>query len=394
MRSLRDSLTPRLMQPAAGPRTSTPMNGEFVLHDIDDIPSPALLVFPEKLRRNVRRAIAVARGADRLRLHVKTHKMPDVIRLIQSMGIRKHKCATIAEAEMVAQAGGEDVFIAYPQVGPNPGRIAQLLLRYPDTTFRVAVDDPSQAEALSRAVASVGRPLPTLVDLDVGMGRTGIVPDQHAVALYQQIASLPGLVPDGLHAYDGHHRHASLDERRAAVHASTEPVFHLREQLEEEGLPVPRLILGGTPTFPVHAEWTEPGVECSPGTCLLHDHSYTTKFPDLQFEHAALLLGRVISRPRPGRLTIDIGSKAVAADPPTDRLHFLNIPDATLGPQSEEHLVIDTPHAADFPPGTPVLAVPTHICPTCALHAEVLAVEAGRVVARWPVTARDRKLTI
>lgn len=369
------------------------MHGDLAIRDLHELPSPALLIFPEKLRRNARKALAVARGADRLRPHVKTHKMPDVIRLIQALGIRKHKCATVAEAEMVAQAGGEDVFIAYPPVGPTPLRIARLIERYPATTFRVAVDDPTQAEALSGAVTSVGREIATLVDLEVGMGRTGIDPGA-AAALYQHVAALPGLVPDGLHAYDGHHRHASLDERRAAVHASTEPVFHLREQLEDDGLPVPRLILGGTPTFPVHAEWTEPGVECSPGTCLLHDHSYATKFPDLAFEHAALLLGRVISRPRPGRLTLDIGSKAVAADPPTDRVRLLDVPEATLGPQSEEHLVVDTPRAADFPPGTPVLAIPTHICPTCALYSEALAVEAGRVVARWPVTARDRRITV
>jgi len=368
------------------------MHPDYPLHDIEGIPSPALLIFPEKVRRNVKKLIAMARGADRLRSHVKTHKMPDLVRLVEGLGITKHKCATIAEAEMIAQAGGTDVFIAYPAVGPTPARLARLMTRYPSTTFRAAVDDPDAAEALSRAVVKVGRRLPTLLDLDVGMGRTGIEPGDAAADLYRRLADLPGLEPDGFHAYDGHHHHASLDERRAAVHASTEPVFHLREQLEAEGLPVPRLILGGTPTFPVHAEWTEPGVECSPGTCVLHDISYATKFPDLTFEHAALILGRVISRPRTGRLCIDIGYKAVAADPVGPRMRFLDVPEATLGPQSEEHQVVDTPHAADFPPGTPVLAIPTHVCPSCAHYSEALAVEAGRVVARWPVTARDRVL--
>lgn len=366
------------------------MSSDYAIDDLAAIPSPSLVIFAEKARRNARKLVALARGTDRLRPHVKTHKMPDLIRLVEAAGISKHKCATIAEAEMAAQAGGQDVFIAYPAVGPTPGRIARLMQLYPRTTFRAAVDHVEAAEALSRAVASAGRPLPTLVDLDIGMGRTGIAPGEEAARLYRRLAELPGLQPDGLHAYDGHHRHASLDERRAAVHETTEPVFHLREQLEGEGFPVPRLILGGTPTFPIHAEWTEPGVECSPGTCLLHDHGYTTKFPDLDFEHAALIFGRVISRPRPGRLCLDIGSKAVAADQPGDRMKVLGIPEATLGPQSEEHQVVDTPHADRFPPGTPVFAIPTHVCPTCAHYNEALVVEAGRIVGRWPITARAR----
>jgi D-serine deaminase-like pyridoxal phosphate-dependent protein len=369
------------------------MQSEYAFEKVDEIPSPSLLIFPEIARRNARKLLAMARGADRLRSHVKTHKMPDLVRLVEGLGIKKHKCATIAEAEMIAQAGGCDVFIAYPTVGPNLNRLVQLMNRYPETTFRASVDDLEMAEALNVAVERAGRRLPVLVDLDVGMGRTGIAPAQ-AARLYQRVAELPRLEPDGLHAYDGHQRHASLDERRAAVHAGTKPVFELRDQLENQGLPVPRIILGGTPTFPIHAEWSERGIECSPGTCLLHDHSYATKFPDLEFEHAALILGRVISRPRPGRICIDIGSKAVAADPVGDRMFLLDVPDAILVAQSEEHQVVDTPHAADFPPGTVVLAVPTHICPTCAHYSDAVAIEGGRVVGRWPITARERKLTI
>jgi D-serine deaminase-like pyridoxal phosphate-dependent protein len=157
---------------------------------------------------------------------------------------------------------------------------------------------------------------------------------------------------------------------------------------------VNRLVLGGTPTFPVHAALDAPGVECSPGTCTLHDASYATKFPDLPFVPAALLLTRVISHPRPGRLCLDLGHKAVAADPPGARLTLLDLPDATLGGQSEEHLVVDTPRAAEFPPGTPLLAIPMHVCPTCALHRRVYVIEDGALVGEWDVSARDRRLAV
>jgi D-serine deaminase-like pyridoxal phosphate-dependent protein len=160
------------------------------------------------------------------------------------------------------------------------------------------------------------------------------------------------------------------------------------------GLPVPRLVMGGTPTFPVHAALDEPGVECSPGTCTLHDIGYATRYPDLPFIPAAVLLGRVISQPRQGRICLDLGHKAVAADPPGNRLTLLDVPEATLGIHSEEHLVVETPDAARFVPGTPVLALPTHICPTCALHRRAYVIEDGDLVDEWEIAARDRVLSL
>jgi D-serine deaminase-like pyridoxal phosphate-dependent protein len=138
-----------------------------------------------------------------------------------------------------------------------------------------------------------------------------------------------------------------------------------------------------------------PGLECSPGTCILHDHGYGTHFPDMtRFAHAALVLTRVISRPLPERLTLDLGYKAMASDPPAgQRCVLLNVPDYTMVLQNEEHLVVETPAAGQFTPGDPVYALPTHICPTCAMHRQAHVVENGRVTERWDIVARDRVLT-
>jgi D-serine deaminase-like pyridoxal phosphate-dependent protein len=360
----------------------------------DELLSPSLVVDRGRLVENLWTMIQVARGADRLRPHVKTHKMAAVVRLAESMGIRKHKCATIAEAEMVAAAGGTDVLLAYPVVGPNVRRLANLVRHYPETVFRAMVDDPDVARALSEGFEGQSLPLPVLVDLDVGMGRTGIAPGGQAEALYERLERLPNLVPDGLSAYDGHIHDFDPVERAEKARPGIEQTLALRDRLLARGLPVPRLVLGGTPTFPIHAALDEPGVECSPGTCALHDAGYSTRYPDLPFVPAAALLTRVISRPRPGRICLDLGHKAVAADPPGARLTLLGVPDATLGGQSEEHLVVDTPHAAEFPPGTPLLAIPMHVCPTCALHRQVYVIEDGELVGEWEVSARDRRLAV
>lgn len=366
------------------------MESPYALRDPSELLSPGLLIFRGLLRQNLETMIAMARGAARLRPHVKTHKMAEIIRLAESMGIRKHKCATLAEAEMVAAAGGTDVLVSYPLVGPNLKRFAKLVRGYKNTTFRTTVDHPDSARALSEAVSSLDRPVAVLLDLDVGMGRTGIEPGESAAELYALLDRLPNLVADGLHAYDGHIRDTDPAERRKNTKAALEPVLALRDRLLKRGQDVPRLVLGGTPTFPIHSELQIPGVECSPGTVVLHDHSYASRFPDLPFTPAALLLTRVVSHPRSGRLCLDLGHKAVAADPTGPRARILGIDDANPVIHSEEHLVIETAHDGEFPIGSALLAVPTHVCPTVALHRRADVIEDGELVGRWEVTARDR----
>ena len=364
----------------------------YRIDDVSALLSPSLVVFAEIARANIRAMVDLAGGPDRLRPHAKTHKMPAVIRLLGEFGISRHKCATIAEAEMIAGAGGTDVLLAYPLVGPNVGRFARLIDGFPGTTFRAVVDTEDGARRLAE-VGSPDRPISTLVDVDLGMGRTGIDPSA-ADVLCAAVMELPSLRLDGLHGYDGHVREPGIEARRVEAGPGLRGLLALRDRLQSKGIEVERLVLGGTPSFPVHAGLGLPGVELSPGTGVLHDAGYASKFPDLPFTPAALLLTRVVSRPRPGRLCLDLGHKAVAADPVGARLSLLGVEGATLGGQSEEHLVVDTPFAERYPPGTPLLAVPTHVCPTCALHAWAYVVDGGRVVDRWGVAARDRLLTI
>jgi D-serine deaminase-like pyridoxal phosphate-dependent protein len=357
--------------------------------------SPALVVFVDLVRRNLDAMIALARKPERLRPHVKTHKMPAVVRMLEERGIHTHKCATIAEAEMIAAAGGRDLLLAYPLVGPNIARMARLADAFPETTFRALVDDPEAARALSAAIRSSRRGrLPVLIDLEVGMGRTGIDPAA-ADDLARLVTTLPGLTFDGLHAYDGHIRTVDPAERVLAARPGLDAVLALRDRLQAAGIDPGRLVLGGTPTFPVHAALEEPATECSPGTCIFHDASYARTFPDLPFTPAAALLTRVVSRPRPGRRCLDLGHKAVAADPPAGkRVVLLNVPDYQSVIHNEEHLVVETPAAENFQPGDEVYAMPSHICPTCALHAFAYVVENGRVSGTWDIASRDRVLTV
>ena len=373
------------------------MSHPYTLTDAADIFTPALVLFPELIRTNIARVIEMTGGPDRLRPHVKTHKTREITRMQLDAGVTKHKCATIAEAEILADAGAPDVLLAYQLIGPNAKRFAALAKKYPRTKFSALFDHPMSLAALADAAADAGRPLGGLIDLNVGMDRSGIPIGDEAMSLYAKAANTPGITVEGLHAYDGHTRHPDPAERTAAVRVILDAVVAMRAELERRGVPVPRIVAGGTPSFPCYAGIRDvPGLECSPGTYVLHDQGYGSAFPDFSgITPAAVLVTRVVSRPTPTRVTFDLGNKAVAADPAlVKRVHLLDAPEHTIVTQSEEHLVIETADADRYSPGDVAYALPGHVCPTVALHKEVLIAEGGKVVGRWEVAARNRQITI
>lgn len=372
---------------------STTGTNWYQIDNAETVDSPALMFYPERIRENLRRIIAIAGDTSRLWLHIKTHKMREVVLLAIESGITKFKAATVAEAELVAGCGGAEVLLAYPLVGPKADRFAGMIAAFPQTRFLTIGDDVNALSRLSDTLVTkqVAGPIEVLIDLDTGMHRSGVAPGPKAVEVYRHVDALPALAPGGLHIYDGQFKERDLEERCAQVAESLVPVDKLLDELIALGMPVPRVIAGGTPTFPVHARRVD--FECSPGTCVLWDTGYESKFPDLEFLHAAVLLTRVISKPTPDRLCLDLGYKAVASDNPDPRVRLLDLPDAKAVVHNEEHLTVESPGAAKFVVGDVLYAVPYHICPTTALHREVVVVENGHATDRWQVVARDRMLT-
>ncbi len=368
----------------------------FEITNAAEVPSPALLLHGERIEANLREMLRIAGGPARLRPHIKTHKLPQLVQRQVELGITKFKCATIAEGEMAATNGADDILLAYQPVGPHAQRFIDLIAKYPLRRFSCLADDPAAVCALANARLGlpISEPVEIFLDLDVGQHRTGILPGPKAVELAKLISSLPDVKFAGLHAYDGHIHDHNLAERAAQCDAAFGPVLELKHDLEAVGIPVPTIVAGGSPTFAIHAQRDEPGLELSPGTTVFWDAGYAKKLPDLDFLPAAVLLTRVVSKPTANRLCLDLGHKAVASEMPQPRVLFLNLPDATPVMHSEEHLVVETPHADDFAVGDVLYALPWHVCPTVALHEEVFLVENGHVRERWQVTARRRRLDI
>jgi D-serine deaminase-like pyridoxal phosphate-dependent protein len=359
----------------------------YRLANTEEVPSPALLLYRERIDQNIRRMLEIAGGPQRLRPHVKTHKLRQLVQAQVNLGITKFKCATIAEAEMTAAVGAGEVMLAMQPIGPAINRLIELMHRFPKVRFSTIVDCEESIIALGVAARKAAVSLEVFLDLDCGMHRTGVAPGPEAVRLYRMITATAGIVAGGLHAYDGHLHEADLQLRTVQCDEAFVAVNALRTELN-----APILIAGGSPTFAIHAK--HPDRELSPGTTVLWDFGYGDKFPELAFVPAAVLLTRVISRPGNNRLCLDLGHKAVAAENPHPRVRFLELPDATAVMHSEEHLVIETPIAARFAIGQCLYGIPRHVCPTVALHSEAWIVEANKATERWPITARARKLTV
>ena len=365
----------------------------YTIHDSDQLDSPVLVVYPSIVRENIRRAVEMAGDPARLRPHVKTHKSPEVTRLFLEAGVTTFKCATIAEAEMLATCGAPDVLLAYQPVGPKLERLISLIHKYPSTHFSCLIDNPLAARAMSERFAAKGLRVPVYLDLNIGMNRTGIEPGKAALELYRLAAQLPGIEPVGLHAYDGHLRDVDFEVRRQKCDAAFANVLTLQQDLVKEGFSEPILIAGGSPSFSIHSQ--RPGRICSPGTFVYWDKGYTDLCPEQPFQPAALVMTRVVSLPDSTRVCLDLGHKSIAPENElTRRVWFLNAPELKAAGQSEEHLVVEAGAGHSYKPGDILYGMPIHVCPTIALYERAITIEDGRITGEWKNSARDRKLTI
>ncbi len=358
----------------------------------EEVFSPSLLVYPERIESNIRKMIQMAGNLSRLRPHVKTHKMAEVVKLQMKNGIHKFKCATISEAEMVAACGAVDILLAMQPVGPNIERFFSLKRKFRTANISCIADSEMVIRKLSAFASGNNLDCSIWLDINNGMNRTGIAPGGEAIKLYRLAGTMPGLKTVGLHVYDGHIHEKELIRRQQVCDDAFAPVVKMRQELIDSGSGPVNVVAGGTPTFPIHASRKD--VETSPGTILLWDFGYSSSFSDMDFQHAAVLLTRVVSKPGKDLLCLDLGHKAVASEMPQPRIKIFGMDDYAITGHNEEHMVVKSSHAQKMNQGDPVYAIPWHICPTVDRHDTVYIVRNERVTGQWNVEARKRKITI
>jgi D-serine deaminase-like pyridoxal phosphate-dependent protein len=345
---------------------------------ISGVPTPAIIVDLDAFNANIAAAAAMMQGTGkRLRPHVKTHKTPGLARRQLGASATGVTCATVGEAEVMAQAGITDIFVANEIV--TPGKAERLAHVARSAQVAVAVDSRPGIEVIASAARAAGTVIRVLVDVDVGLGRCGARSPDDAVALGRTVTALPQLRLVGLMGYEGRLRASNPDRQQRAERASR-TLAAACAAFASAGLPCDVVSSAGTSTM-LQATASPHITEIQAGTYALMEADLAGL--NLPFAPAVTVAATVISRSG-DRAVLDVGKKAISCDygPPGPLTKH-----AQLTAINEEHTVLqyDQP-APDL--GTQVVLRPHHVRLTFNLHDHVWLTSGNDVVDRLPVTAR------
>jgi len=357
---------------------------------LDDLQTPCLLIDLGRVRHNLATMAAALGGQlDRWRPHVKTCKVPEVLDLLLSAGLRQFKCATTREAAVLLARSREpiDLLVAMAHHGPNLERLRELAAAFPTHRLSVLTEDPEHAATIAQRAPALG----LFLDFDPGYGRSGIPlsDGERAVATLRAA----GRALRGAQCYEGH-----LRGDAASRSAGCRDVYRrLLGRLAELPIPAPaafEVVTSGTPTFPfalAEASLTRFRHRVSPGTVVYWDTT-SAGFGIAGFAYAASVLTTVVSAPGPDRVTCDAGSKALDAASGDPCAVVVDHPHLRAATPSEEHLPLQRVAEGPMPAaGSRLRLWPRHVCPTVNLADEAVLVDGDRVLDVVPVRARGHE---
>ena len=339
-----------------------------------EIPTPAIVIDGPQVRRNLKRLADYARKRNvKLRPHTKTHKSTMIGRMQMDAGATGLTVAKVGEAKVMAGVCG-DILMAYPAVDPlRCGELAKLAR---DVIVRVGIDSTQAANALAAAAKAAGSEIGILVDLDVGLHRTGVQTARDALGLAMHVKRAAGLRMDGLMFYPGHVKDESAESlaELAAVEAKlAETIAALREHGIEAGI-----VSGGSTPSAYQAHRMPSMTEARPGTYVYHDMNGVRGGYATLDECAARIHCTVVSNAVPGQFVIDAGSKTLTSDrcgpaPESGHGYVVEYPEARIVKLTEEHGQVDSRGCAGRTPqvGDRVTVIPNHICPCVNLQDQV-----------------------
>lgn len=366
-------------------------------HDLD---TPALVVDRAALKRNVAKMQAMADNFGvRLRPHTKTHKSPHIARLQTEAGAKGITVAKVGEAEVMAQAGLEDILIANQVVGGE--KLRKLVELAGRVRLAVLVDSRQGTEMLEQAFRTAGETLDVLIEVDTGKARCGLTDIDEIVRLAEVVGECCGLRLRGVETHEGHvpGGATTAEEMKERSLAAGRRLLAVAEVLRERGHAIEELSVGSTPAAPYTAS-VEGITEMRPGTYVFNDVN-EMRLGQAKPEDCALsVLATVISRPAPDRAVLDAGSKSLFAEPSRyavaltdyDGYGFIRqAPAARITSLSEEHGVVNVPGGSPFQEiGERVEVIPNHVCPAVNLHEEFYLVDGDDVVEVLPIAARGK----
>ena len=361
---------------------------------LDDLATPFLYVDLDRMNSNINTMAAAARGLGvRLRPHAKTHKVPEIARLQIAAGASGITVAKVSEAEVFADGGIDDVFVAYQVVAQAQlERLVRLARR---VHLRCAVDSREGADVLSRAATDAGIELTVMLEIDLGIGRTGVRAGVAARELAQRITDYPGLKLVGVYGFRGFRAFAEgVESRETWGRAEGAALVSAAEDLRAIGMPIGEVSAGSTPTA-LPAASVRGVTEIRPGQYLFGCANVVAQGAMRADEVALLARATVISRPAGDRAVVDAGSKTLSTDGPWEPgcgFGYLALDPATrVASLWEEHGVLGLgENARGLRVGDRVSIVPNHVCSAVNLHDRLVGVKDDRIEAVWRIAARGR----
>lgn len=348
---------------------------------IADLETPVPVIDLDRVEHNLAKMQAYCdQHGLKLRPHIKTHKIPGFAHRQLELGAGGITCQKLGEAEVMADAGLDDIFISYPLIGAvKAQRLADLSRR---AKVRVGIDNTLALETIGEAARASNHIIGVLVEFDSGNKRTGVTSVAQALELARCVQQMPGLRFDGLMTYP-------------STVATARFVAEARSEFDKAGIPISVVSGGGTPNaWAAHeiAGLTEVRV----GTYIYHDRATVGAGAATLDECAFHLHATVISRPTEDRAVIDAGSKSLSSDqldPSFGKGYglILGYEDAVIERLNEEHGIVDLSRCATKPVvGERLRIVPNHVCVVSNLHDEVAVCRGDELVAMWPVAARGK----
>ena len=332
--------------------------------------TPALVIDAQTVHRNIERLAAYGHEHDlAIRPHVKTHKSRQLARLQMEAGALGLTAAKVGEAELMAEVAN-DILLGYPAI--DAARTARLARLAAHATLRVAVDSMLGVKLIGEAVNRTKSTVGILVDLDVGMGRTGLQTPAEALKLAQWVDSAPGLRLDGLFCYPGHITGPAA-KQQAALKAVSDKLAETLDLWANHGLQA-RIVSGGSTPTAYQSHLVPEYTEIRPGTYVYNDMN-TVRGGYCRLEDcAAHIISTVVSNAVPGQVVIDAGSKTLTMDrcspaPDSGHGYIVEYPEAVITRLSEEHAQINITACGRGPQlGERVTVIPNHICPCVNLQ--------------------------
>lgn len=331
------------------------------------LPTPALVLDAQVLRRNIRRmADYVRRHKIGLRPHTKTHKSVRLAAMQLEAGAIGLTVAKVGEAEIMANVGdAPDLLMAYPPV--DEARCVRVARLARERTVRVALDSSYAAQALAAACRAARCTVGVLVDMDVGMGRTGVQTPEETLALAQEVEQTNGLCLDGIMIYPGH-VWKPPNEQGPALQRIAAKVEETLDLWRRHGLDA-KIVSGGSTPTAFQSHHIPQATEIRPGTYIFNDmNTVRGGFCSLD-DCAARFVSTVVSDAVPGQVVIDAGSKTLTQDrclpaPESGHGHVVEYPQGRIAALSEEHGQLDVTKCRTRPKvGERVTVIPNHICP-------------------------------